>query len=282
MNAEKVLFISDLDGTLLNSSCEISDVSKEIINRLAKQQGLRFTVSTARTSETVRLLTEGLSINAPAVLMNGVALYDLAERNFISFEEIPQGSKEKLFDIIKRYGSWGFAYVVKNNLLETYYVNCHTPNSYDFMRERIEKFNKKFTRVENFSQICGESCIYFSVSHREEFLKPIFEELKNVEGLSIEYYRDIYNTDFRYLEVCSTSASKYHSAIKLKQLSGASRVIAFGDNLNDLPLFRAADECYAVENAVSEVKAAADGVIPSNNSDGVAKFIEEYFKKNFT
>ena len=51
--------------------------------------------------------------------------------------------------------------------------------------------------------------------------------------------------------------------------------MVFGDGMNDLDLFEAADEAYAVENAVPELKAAATGIIGSNNDDGVAKWLSE-------
>jgi len=272
----KTLFISDLDGTLLNSNCEISENSVNTLNYLIGK-GINFTVATARTSETVRLLTKRLNINAPAILMNGVAIYDLKSEKYLSYELLPKNSLGKLFEIIKGYGSWGFLYAVKDDRLDTYYVNCDTPNSYEFMHERIKKFGKKFTQVSDFSSCLEKECIYYSVSHKEEFLKPIYEKVRQLEGFSIEYYRDIYNTDFWYLEICSENASKYNSALKLKKELGFEKITAFGDNLNDLPLFRAADECYAVMNAKDEVKAKADGIIASNNDDGVATYINAQF-----
>lgn len=269
----KTLYISDLDGTLLNSNCEISQNTINTLNTLI-DKGISFTVATARTSETVRLLTKGLRINAPAILMNGVAVYDLKAEKYLSYELLPKNNLKSFFDIINEHGAWGFLYAVCNNQLETFYVNCDTPNSYDFMQERIKKFNKKFTKVSDFNECINLECIYYSVSHKEEFLRPIYEKVKQLEGFSIEYYRDIYNTDFWYLEVCSENASKYNSALKVKKEYGFEKIVAFGDNLNDLPLFKASDECYAVMNAKDEVKAKANGVIPSNNDDGVATFIQ--------
>ena len=55
-------------------------------------------------------------------------------------------------------------------------------------------------------------------------------------------------------------------------------VIAFGDGVNDMEMFRLADEAYAVENAVEELKALATGVIDSNDSDGVARWLVEHFE----
>ena len=47
---------------------------------------------------------------------------------------------------------------------------------------------------------------------------------------------------------------------------------------NDLPLFQAADESYAVANAVPELKAAASGIIPSNEEDGVARWLAAHWE----
>ena len=43
--------------------------------------------------------------------------------------------------------------------------------------------------------------------------------------------------------------------------------------MNDLPMFEISDEAYAVANAVDELKAAATGIIESNEDDGVAKWL---------
>ena len=57
--------------------------------------------------------------------------------------------------------------------------------------------------------------------------------------------------------------------------------MAFGDNLNDLPLFRLADRRYAPENAMDEVKRQATAIIPDNNHDGVARFLyRDYLQRH--
>ena len=52
------LFVSDLDGTLLNKASEVSENSRTIINELI-EKGVKFTVATARTHATVIELLEG-------------------------------------------------------------------------------------------------------------------------------------------------------------------------------------------------------------------------------
>ena len=51
-------------------------------------------------------------------------------------------------------------------------------------------------------------------------------------------------------------------------------VMAFGDGRNDLDMLEWAGVGCAVDNAVPEVKAAADELIPSNDEDGVAQAVE--------
>lgn len=53
--------------------------------------------------------------------------------------------------------------------------------------------------------------------------------------------------------------------------------MVFGDGKNDMDMFEIADECYAVENAVPELKAMATAVIGGNDSDGVARWLESNY-----
>jgi hydroxymethylpyrimidine pyrophosphatase-like HAD family hydrolase len=57
---------------------------------------------------------------------------------------------------------------------------------------------------------------------------------------------------------------------------------AFGDAYNDLEMLQAAGTSFVVENALPEVKAIADHVIPSNNADGVALVMEKMIARSNT
>ena len=64
--------------------------------------------------------------------------------------------------------------------------------------------------------------------------------------------------------------------LELKKRLGCDRVVCFGDGKNDISMFRAADECYAVADAEPELKAIATDVIGSNEDDGVARWLLEH------
>ena len=76
-------------------------------------------------------------------------------------------------------------------------------------------------------------------------------------------------------ECFSCRASKAAGARWIQRRLGADRLIAFGDNTNDIPLFEQSDECYAVSNGVAGLKALATGVIGSNREQGVARYLAE-------
>lgn len=269
------LFISDLDGTLLNDSREVSPFTARVINGLSKR-GLRFSVATARTAATVTGLLKDIRFNTPLVLMNGVALYDIRDGRYVSVEVIPAQAQSLLHDCVKSNGSVGFFYSIEDNRLHTEYVNTDTPNAEAFLRERFVRYGKKFVR-KGADEVFSRPLCFYSVSDTPERLDGMYSVLKNAEGLHCDYYPDNYNPGFMYLEVCSAAATKQKGVEKLCQLCGFDGVTVFGDNINDLPLMRAGDVRVAVRNAQPAVKAMASVFTASNNDDGVARELLRVF-----
>ena len=269
----ETLYISDLDGTLLNQNAFLSEETISGLNELIAK-GVNFTVATARTSATVVKMMNDVNLQLPVILMNGVAIYDIKKQTYVLTESISNNGKQILIDAIRKHIGTGFIYCVENDLLDTYFENADSPVAQAFIKEREKLYGKKFTKVESFEECLDKNIIYYSIDDKEEKLKKAYEVLSQCPDLHVEFYRDIYNTDHWYLEVCSCTASKKNAVKRLRTLLGAEKVISFGDNLNDIPMFEASDEAYAVANAKDKVKLKANGVIDSNIDNGVVKFIK--------
>jgi hypothetical protein len=110
---------------------------------------------------------------------------------------------------------------------------------------------------------------------RREKLQPVHDVLAGSPNMNMTMYKDNYSPDLWYLEIFSAKASKRSAVDHLRETYGYDRIVGFGDNLNDLPMFAACDVCVAVENAFPEVKAAAGIICGANHEDGVAKWLEE-------
>ena len=272
------LFVTDLDGTLLNSNKEVSIKSTEILNKLI-DNGVNFTVATARTPATVVDLLQDVSLKLPAVLMNGVLLYDIKEEKYINIKEIGKDTVDKVFDVLNKFDKNAMVYGIRNNHLWVYHKEFEYSWEYNFYKERADRKQKTFLKVENYQECINESkIINFIVFDKYEKIKGIYEELKKIDEISVEYYEDIYEKGCYFLEAYSAEASKANGIKLLSDYIEHDKLICFGDNLNDIPMFELADECYATANAVERVKEISTDVIGSCDEDGVALFMEKKLK----
>ena len=87
----------------------------------------------------------------------------------------------------------------------------------------------------------------------------------------------IENKGMKWMDVHHCKASKGGAVSLLREQLGISKVVCFGDSDNDLSMFAMADESYAPENAIAEVKSAATAVIGHHDADGIARFLRERF-----
>jgi len=268
----KTLYISDLDGTLLNSHAELSDYTIKALNRLIGS-GIHFSLATARTAATTLQMFENVAINIPIVLMNGVLIYDPDSKEYIKKETLSDAVVANIIQAIRKVRQTGLMYALCKDKMFTYYETLDNEALRNFISERKAKYNKVFIQVDNFADVHDE-IIYFTFLDKQENIERIYSQIIEIDGVGFAKYRDIYSDNLWYLEVFSSASSKYNAVRFLREYGRYEHIIGFGDNLNDIPLFRACDECYAVANAKDELKEIATAVIDSNDNNGVAKWME--------
>ncbi|MCD7777537.1 MAG: HAD family hydrolase [Clostridiales bacterium] len=278
---KNILFMTDLDGTLLNDKKEITKKSADILNSLT-EKGLKLSISTARTPATLEGILSGLKLSYPLCCMNGAAIYDMKKEKYIRFYPLKSEFVYRLIEICRQVGISPFIHIIKDNRLYVCYENTESKAAEDFHREREGLRLKTYIHAP-YSPNFGEA-VYFTLLAEERKIREILAEIER-EGLSkalgLNFYGDIYNKGFYYLEICDKMASKKTGLHFLKEYSGAEEVYAFGDNLNDLPMLEEADLCFAVENAVDEVKNFCHRVIGKNTEDSVALTIKNITEDEF-
>lgn len=270
------LYISDLDGTLLNSSKKIKPRTADMLNDMI-DNGVNFTYCTARRIHSSGPLMKDIRIQLPVALMNGVFIYDVIKNEYIR-KNFPSASAiEMLKDTVVHLGEKPMIHAIINGELRNSYLKgSDTLNTYIDDR----KSDKSLRRVDSYEELFeGEVfyAVFINPQNKEELDKIFVPE----NGFSHTYYRDVYHTNEYWYEVYSVTASKANAVLQLKEITGADEVVCFGDSDNDLPMFEVADRCYAVANAAEEVKESADGVILSNDNYGVPLFIENEIFEHF-
>lgn len=269
------LFITDLDGTLLDRNAELSEESAEILNRLIGG-GMNFTAATARTIASAGKILSGLDLRLPLILMNGVLIYDPVKREYEVVNRLPREVSEHILKRRRELNIAPFMYTMRDGEMHTYFDRLVNEAMHEFYEERTRKYYKSFTQASRLEKV-QDDIIYLCFIDSRERLLPLYDELSADSTVGLTFYKDIYSDGMWYLEVFSSAASKEAGVKYLREKYGFDRITAFGDNLNDLPMFAAADVKIAVKNAARELISGCDRVIGANTENGVAKYLEEIF-----
>lgn len=267
----KRLYITDLDGTLLSPEGSISAKTAAILNSLTAE-GICFTFATARSVYSAKPITSALDINVPCILMNGVSIYDLRADGYLANQYIPVSASEKVIEAFEREKAEVFLYRFNDEVLTCYYTKITTRVMQSFAEVRRNRYNKPYVQCADLLDAADGRTIYYTALDEHEKLLPVKNAIDSIDGVDYAFYEDTYTGKW-FLEVFSAKASKSNGLRYLRERYGFDEVVAFGDNLNDLPMFSEADIKVAVGNARDEVKAAADYIIGTNDEDGVAEWL---------
>lgn len=272
----RTLYLTDLDGTLLRDDQRVSSFSENVLNR-AMEQGILFSLATARSLIGLRLLPlDGLHFRTPLVLMNGVMLYDMAQKRIVQSCEMPAPAVAAILEACAAEGKNPFLYRTRGNEVHAFFTELTSEGERVFYRKRSAAMPELFHRLNAYE--VGEA-VFFSMQDKKERLERVRRRLDDLPGLASTLYKDNYMEDNWYLEIFSAEGGKDKGARRLQQLVGADRLVAFGDNLNDLPLFAAADVACCVRSGQPAAREAADLLVDGNNDDGVARYMQRVLEE---
>lgn len=268
----KTLYVSDLDGTLLQSNETLSPYTNKVINKLV-QEGMLFSYATARSSITAHKVTKELHAKIPLIVYNGVAIVDNVTHEVLWSHFFDDGINNVL------------NHLIEHDIYPIVYAYIDNVEKFSYIEEKCTAGMKKFITsrqgdprqnpVQYITDLYLGNQFYITCIDDKEKLKPFYELYK--EQYHCIFQEDIY-TQEQWLEILPKNTSKAHAIQKLKALLKCDKLVVFGDGKNDIEMFKIADECYAVENAVDELKQIATDIIGSNNDDGVAKWLMQNYK----
>lgn len=273
----KTLHVTDLDGTLLNTKDRVSEYSIRTINRLM-EKGMLFTYATARSLVSASVVTQGLSIDMPVIVYNGCLVIQPRTGKVLSSIQFTRKEREKAIEIIKgnQISPLVYSYIGGKECVSW---NPDKENEGVQRYLSLRKGDKRLRPVEDNQLYDGESFYYTCIGEKEKLL-PIYEALCLDNRYRCTLAQELYREEY-WCEIMPSAATKANAIKQVKELFNCDRVVAFGDAVNDMNMFTIADECYAVENAVSELKEVATGIIACNDEDGVARWLEEKVSKEF-
>lgn len=271
----KTLYVSDLDGTLLDRDDKVPAKSIEILNRLITNN-INFTYATARSLCSATVVTKGLNVKLPVIVYNGAFIMSPDDGKIISGVKFTSENIFKVSEVLKQNNVSPLVYSFINNVESVSYV---VDNENDGLQRylSLRKNDKRFRALYDENNLYEGDVFYFTCIGDKSKLMPVYEAFKESKDYRCTIQQELYRPEF-WCEIMPSEATKSNAIIKLKQLYGYDKIISFGDAINDIPMFEISDECYAVENAVDELKEKATGIIKSNLHNGVAEWIMQNCK----
>ena len=269
------LIVFDLDGTLLNRESRISDYSRDTLSML-RARNIAYTVATGRTLHASKKLIEGQNFTLPQIYKNGVMIWHPEDETYSQKYLLTESEISCVLRALVDHEVTPFIFTLEENNRHAVY---HPPVQSEAEARLIDELSiNRGLPVLPASELPGDAEITnISALGPLAAIEQVASLVAGEEHLVAYRGAGIQNTDVHWLDVHHSDGSKGSAVAKLKQDLGFSRVICFGDSDNDLSMFEQADEAYAPENSLAEVKAAATAVIGHHDADGIARFLRQRY-----
>lgn len=274
MAEAKTLYVSDLDGTLLNHNAVLSEYTKNGLNKLISC-GINFTVASGRTIDAAKEIMADIELNIPMISFNGAIIYDVKQKSYVKVYWFTAAAVKNIVTVLKSHNVSALMYEFKDDALISYYESLEKKPLYDYVKDRKTRYNSIFRQVNDFDEVASVQIMYFTLIDTYDRIEPVYDGLKKIPDINMSLVNNTYSDNLWFLEIFNAAASKENAVRFLRETYGYQKIIGFGDNHNDLSMFKVCDLCVAVKNANDEVKAAADYICDSYDEDGVVKWIED-------
>lgn len=262
MSTQKILLVSDLDGTLLNKNKKISEENERAIKEFMRRGGL-FTIATGRMEDGVVSFLNQLGVNIPVVLYNGTKIY-CPIKKVVLYEKKLTVKPKTLEKIISIHGEDVAIFLYQDSQIYTSHRNHLV-----LKHEALE----------------GVKCKGLSERQvRDSFTKILVmaatnERAKEVEKMirQMDLVCDMVYSEETYLEILAPEVSKGAAISVLKEMLEIEDyyTVGVGDQLNDVSLMKAVDLGIAVGNAHSDLKKVADVTTVHHEEHAIATIIKE-------
>jgi 5-amino-6-(5-phospho-D-ribitylamino)uracil phosphatase len=271
------LLALDIDGTLVNSRDELTQPTRAAIRR-ACNAGIRVVLATGRRYSKALHLVEPLKLDVPLISASGALIKDPLDHRTLFRAEFLPSVLEGVLDIVATAGYDAVLYA------DTF------SQGFDFYCQRLNLNGTNQTELsEYFSRNggCGREWPNMMTAPPPGvfagFAMASQPEMTNLGGqltkkFGDELYVHILKSPFYsgwFCEIEPGGVSKWSAVQHLARRWGIAdeEICAVGDDVNDIPMVRGAGLGVAMGNAVADLKAAADRVAPTHDSDGLVEVV---------
>jgi 5-amino-6-(5-phospho-D-ribitylamino)uracil phosphatase len=273
------LYVSDLDGTLIRDDLTLSPWSRrELLSLL--EEGAAITIATARSIVSLSAILGDIPFRLPVIEFNGAYLTDYRTRHHRVVAAIDPALVPGIYGAIRDAGMLPFISTFDGHQDMLFYREVGNPGENAYLQERLSFGDDRLRKVDALEPALLHQVVCFTLIDREERLAALARQLESSYGSRLVYtiYGYRYFPGWHFFSIHDALATKDQGIRALQKACGMedAELIVFGDEVNDVAMFRVANRAVAMENAREEVKAVSHEVIGSNQSDSVLKWIRAH------
>lgn len=260
----KIILLSDLDGTLLDSKSIATEKNKEAIKKFVELGG-NFGIATGRGHQNALGFLDGVMINTPSIVYNGSMLYDFEQVKPSIVKTLP--AEELIESILWVMDSYDDVMVQVYGADMSYIVS-----SRESVDEEILVYHQPATFI-NLDNIIKEDWVKILISGNHD---KLVELEKHLEASQLkDKVRWVFSSEI-FLEILPLAVSKGTMLHELRKIySDDHKIIAIGDFYNDIEMIQEADCGIATFNAPEAIKNLSNRVTVSNDDSAVAQVIDD-------
>lgn len=267
------LVVSDLDGTLLDSKSEVSEVTVNTIKKYI-DKGIEFAFCTGRAFAEMDHILESIPFIRYAITANGAYCFDTFTKEEIFKTLMFKKDIKKVYDVLKDEDVLFEAYIddkiycnkkSDDEIIE--YIPIEFLNMVKKSRVLVEDMEKLIDELDEKDGAIKIHIFFTTVTDRDK----VYQRIKDMPY-------DIVSQSFNEIEVNAKDVNKGNGVLALAQKLGVSKgeCMGFGDNFNDISMRNGVGTLVAVENAVDPLKEIADYITKSNTENGVALGLDKF------
>jgi len=256
----------DLDGTLLRDDLTISVRTRAALAAV-EEAGALLVFVTGRPPRWIHPVSNQTDHRGLAICANGALLYDLHTEQVVGGDLISPAVLTATVDALREAVA-GLAFAVE--------YGAHF--AYESTYPVAEQHKRPDVKLVDLDELIATPAAKLLVRHAERDSTDLFEAARTVIGDLVEVTHST-PVGPGLLEISAAGVSKATALARLCGQRGieAAEVMAFGDMPNDLAMLAWAGRSYAMANAHPEVLAVIPRRAPSNQDDGVAVVLEQFF-----
>lgn len=281
---QKKSYITDLDGTLLNSQSMLSDYSVQAIEKFQKE-GIPFSLATGRSYGSMRyVMRDFLPDNLPVITFDGGLISHFSSPDPIYFSKIDPSLVNELVRFTQQEGFNLFLDILEKGKTSFVFQDYLNEASHFFIDNfKSPQFFSNVKHVPLIAPYSKNPTLSIAIIDNPERI-DLFEDGfdRSFRGSSIRLDREAYKNSANYeadiLWILPDNSRKEEGLKEYSNLYNVKLedIIFFGDNYNDMGVFSSSPVFkVAVENAIDPIKGLADLVIGRNDDDSVVKYIED-------